>query len=160
MALLETLNRVSDALDKKAPKVGVFIDLSKAFDTVDYTILLNKVDYYSIKGLTLEWFKNDLSGRLQYVGIGAVSSHVLPIVGSILGPLLFLIYVNDLSMCSKLFILFAHDINIFFSEKSIDYSFEILNNELNNLSEWFKANKLSLNLKTNRIHCFWQRKKA
>ena len=61
MALLETIDRVSDALDKKRTTVGVFIDLSKAFDTVDHTILLNKLDYYGIKGLALEWFKNYLS---------------------------------------------------------------------------------------------------
>ena len=124
MALLETIDRVSDALDKKRTTVGVFIDLSNAFDTVDHTTLLNKLDYYCIKGLALEWFKNYLSYRLQYVKIGGVSSHVTH-KGSILGPLLFLIYVNDLPMCSKFlkFILLADDINIFFSDKSIDYCF-------------------------------------
>ena len=116
--------------------------------------MLNKLDYYGIKDLALEWFKNYLSDRLKYVQIGGVSSHMLPITcgvpqGSILGSLLFLIYVNYLPMCSKFFkfILFADDTNIFFSDKSIYYCFEILNNELINLSEWFKANKLSLNLK-------------
>ena len=110
------------------------------------------MDYYGIKGLVCEWFKNYLSDRLQYVEILGVSSHMLSITcgvpqSSILSPLLFLIYVNDLPMCSKFlkFILFADDTNIFFSDKSIDYCFEIFNNELINLSEWFKANKLSLN---------------
>ena len=151
---MDTIDRVFDALDKKRTTVGIFIDLSKAFDTVDHTILLNKLDYYGIKGLALEWFKNYLSDRLQYVEIGGVSFHMLPITcgvphGSILGPLLFLIYVNDLPMYSKFFkfILFADDTNIFFCDKSIDYCFEIFNNELINLSERFKANKLFLNLK-------------
>ena len=57
MALLETIDRVSDAIDRKSNTVGVFIDLSKAIDTVDHTILLNKLDYYGIKGHVLEWFK-------------------------------------------------------------------------------------------------------
>ena len=108
MALLETTDRVSDALDKKSTTVGVFIDLYKAFDTVDHTILLSKFDYYGIKGHAHEWFKNYLSDRLQFVEIGGGSSHMLPITcgvtqGSILGPLLFLIYDNDLPMCFKFF---------------------------------------------------------
>ena len=65
MTLLETIDCVSNALDKKRTTVGVFIDLSKAFDTVDRTILLNILNYYGIKGLALEWFKNYLSDRLQ-----------------------------------------------------------------------------------------------
>ena len=83
----------------------MFNDLSKAFDSVDHTILLNKFDYYGIKSLALQWFKNYLSDRLQYVEIEGVSSHMLPITcgvpqGSILGPLIFLIYLNDLPMYS------------------------------------------------------------
>ena len=94
-------------MERTCDTVGVFIDLSKAFDTVDHTLLLNKLDYYGIKGLALAWFKNYLSDRLQYVGIGSVSSHMLPIIcgvpqGSILSPILFQIYVNDLPICSKI----------------------------------------------------------
>ena len=147
--------------------MGVFIDLSKAFDTIDHTILLNKLDYYGIKGLALESFKNYLSDRPQYVEIGGVSFHMLPKTcvvpqGSILDPLLFLNYVNDLPICSKFLKLipFADDRNNFFSDNSIDYCcFELFINELVNLSEWFKVNKLSLNLK-NRIYCCWQRGKS
>ena len=137
------------------------------------------MDYYGIKGLAFEWFKNGIKGlalkwfknylsnRLRYVEIGGVSSHMLPITcgvpqGSRLGLLIILIYVNDLPMCSKClkFILFADDTNIFFSDKSIDYCFEIFSNELINLSQWFKANKLLLNLKKKiRIYCFWQRER-
>ena len=96
MALLETMDRVSNALDINNTTVGVFIDLSKAFDTVDHIILLHKLDYYGFNGPELELFKNYLSVRLQYVKIGGVSSHMLPITcgvpqGSIIGPLLYLI---------------------------------------------------------------------
>ena len=103
---------------------------------------------------------------MSCIEIGGVSSHMLPITyevpqGSILGHLLFLIYVNDFPMCSKFlkFILFVDDTNIVFSDKSIDFCFEILNNELINLSEWFKANKLSLNLKKQDILFLAEEKK-
>ena len=99
MALLETIDRVSDALDKTRTTVGVFIDLSKAFDTVAHTILLNKLYYYGIKGLAIEWFKNYLSDRLQYVKIRGVSSHMLPITcGYRKVPYWALYYFSSMSM--------------------------------------------------------------
>ena len=106
------------------------------FDTVDHIILLNKLDYYGIKGLALEWLNNYLSDRLQYIEIGGFSSHMLPV------PYLALYYFSFMSMicqCSKFvkFMLLEDDTNIFLSDKSIDYRFEIFNNELINLSECF-----------------------
>jgi exonuclease III len=154
MALLETVDQISEALDNKETTVGVFVDLSKAFDTVDHTILLRKLCHYGIRGIVLDWFSSYISNRLQYVSINNSKSKMLPIScgvpqGSILGPLLFLIYVNDMVNCSALlkFILFADDTNIFYSTKNHGFTENIINDELNKLSIWFRVNKLSLNIK-------------
>jgi hypothetical protein len=126
------------SIDRREFAVGIFLDLSKAFDTVNHNILLDKLNYYGIRGLSLDWFKSYLSNRFQYVEFN----------GSILGPLLFLLYINDLNQVSNIleFILFADDTNILFSGKYCCSLSNILNNELHNISIWLKANMLSLNL--------------
>ena len=73
MTLIETLDRVSHALDRKNTTIGVFIDLSKAFDTSNHNIL-SKLHHYGIRGLAYDWFKNDLSNRLQYVKVGSIEN--------------------------------------------------------------------------------------
>ena len=158
-ASLELIDQVLYDLDKKNNPVVVYMDLSKAFDTLDHRILLNKLKYYGINGIALKWFSSYLSNRLQYVQIDSTKSEMSPIVtgvpqGSILGPLLFLIYMNDIPNASDIFkfILFADDTSLksFINSKLpgflLENSTNIINTELQKVNDWLAVNKLSLNV--------------
>lgn len=132
----------------------MFLDFAKAFDTVNHQILLMKLEKYGIRGVPLNWFSNYLNNRQQYVTIDGVSSSKQSVLcgipqGSSLGPILFLLYINDISNCSnKLsFRLFADDTNIFASSTSIIELESLVNEELIKVKEWCNQNKLSINLK-------------
>ena len=133
-AIIQLTNEILNSFEQNLLTLGVFIDLSKAFDTVDHSILITKLDHYGIKGKTLNWFKSYLKYRSQCVCLESDSSDFKEIScgvpqGSILGPLLFLIYVNDIYNTSgKLkFILFADDTNLFYSHHDVYMLFDTFN---------------------------------
>ena len=154
-AVTELIENILDGYENKESTLSVFVDLSKAFDTINHDILLNKLCHYGVRGQALEWFKSYLLNRKQYVSLGAeYKSQILPIEcgvpqGSILGPLLFIIYTNDIPSCLKQShpILFADDTNISLKGQNAVLLYQTMNAELEILGDWYKANKLSLNVK-------------
>ena len=155
-AILELIDQVSNAFDNNNFVLGVFIDLSKAFDIVDHNILLEKLSMYRVKGNNLMWFHSYLFNRKQYIEFQnddkKEKTKSLTIKcgvpqGSILGSLLFIVYVNDLYLASDISkpIMFADDTNLFCSGKHIKTLFQTANIELEKIAIWFQANKLFLN---------------
>ena len=157
---------VCKTLENNKVGLGVFLDLSKAFDTIDHEILIKKLNFYGIRGRALEWFKSYLCNRKQYVLFQGNKSEMASIThgvpqGSILGPLLFIIYINDLHKCLKTSkpILYADDTTLFNSADNIRILFKNTNNDLKSLHEWFKCNKLSINTSKSFYMIFQKKKK-
>ena len=156
-ALLELVEKVTNAVDQKKYTVGVFIDLKKAFDTIDHSLLLKKLEFYGVRGIALKWLTSYLGNRKQYVDINGELSMYLTVLcgvpqGSILGPKLFILYINDICNISNILdmILFADDTNIFCTDENIISLSNKISEELSKLNVWFAVNKLSLNIsKTN-----------
>ena len=161
-ALLEITDQIYSKLDDDNCAIGVFLDLSKAFDTIDHKILLYKLHHYGFRGVIGDWFSSYLSNRKQYTycnkaqsALGTIETGVPQ--GSVLGPILFTIFVNDLAnaMNDAKPRLFADDTNIFYFSNKVDDLAKVINSELTKLDEWFKANKLLINTsKTN--HCLFK----
>ena len=137
------------------------MDLQKAFDTVDHQILLSKLDYYGIQGISNNWFKSYLSNCKQFVSLNGYDSELVEIncgvpQGSVLGPLLFLLYINDLNQAIKFCKVhhFADDTNLLYLGKSIKKLNKLVNIDLKNLLYWLNANKISLNVKKTELVIF------
>ena len=140
-------------LNKKHHTLSIFVDLRKAFDTVNHKILLSKLQHYGFRGLSLQWFGSYLKDRLQQVRINDNLSPLSTVnigvpQGSILGPILFLIYINDLPNVSKLFhfILFADDTTLSITHKNYNSLIQQTNSELLEIDKWIIKNRLSLNV--------------
>ena len=153
LATSHVVNKLLKAIDDGKFSVGIFLDLSKAFDTVNHKILFCKLENYGVRGIALNWFKSYLSNRIQIVSYNCANSDEQPICcgvpqGSVLGPLLFLIYINDISYTSDKvsFCLFADDTSLVYSHNNVDTAIQILNIELEKISSWLLANKLCINL--------------
>ena len=160
-ALMSITENIQTHLDKNELTVGVFIDLRKAFDNVNHDILFTKRDHYGIRGLANDWFRSYLKGRQKFVFIGNQASTIKEIVpgvpqGFCLGPLLFLIYINDLHSCLKYSKAchFADDTNITLSDSLQETLAKRMNYNLRKLSMWLRANKIYLNVEKTELVVF------
>ena len=148
--MVHFINKVTEALNRKKHTIGIFCDLKKAFDTCDPSILLMKLKKYGIANTELAWFNSYLTERQQFVSVKNKSSPLLKIKlgvpqGSILGPLLFLLYINDLPLSSSfLTLLFADDTTLLLSHDDINTLTRLVNIEFRKVCEFFRINRMVL----------------
>ncbi|KAK9511601.1 hypothetical protein O3M35_000225 [Rhynocoris fuscipes] len=153
-AITALLNLIYKDLNDHKYTVGLFLDLSKAFDSVPHDLLFEKLNLYGIRGLALKWLSSYLSDRYQMVLVNGVNSNKLPVTkgvpqGSTLGPLLFLIYINDLGTTinanDSSLILYADDATLYVSDTDHDSLSHKVTSSLNRINQWLQNNHLTLN---------------
>jgi endonuclease/exonuclease/phosphatase family metal-dependent hydrolase len=165
LAAIEIVDRLVTQMDKNEIPINIYLDLSKAFDTLDHNILISKLQFYGLGGSSLQLLKDYITNRKQYVVFGRYESELKTIStgvpqGSILGPLLFIIYLNDIVTSTKIFkpIIYADDTALSATLNTlgnIDQNLESqINNELEKINIWLKVNKLSLNVNKTKAMLF------
>ena len=152
LAIFDLYHYVAESIEHKSTALGIFIDLSKAFDRIDHKLLLAKLQYYGVRGTAYNWFYSYLVDRKHLVSISTESSSPLTMAGgvpqgSILGPLLFNIFLNDINMVSPLLklILYADDTTLLMRDTNPDSLLQNANIEVNKIAEWFSDNNLTIN---------------
>ena len=160
-AFIALIDKIQNIIDNNGFACSVFIDLKKAFDTVNHKILLRKLSFYGIRGNSYKWFESYLCRRFQYTKTKGFSSSIKEILygvpqGSVLGPLLFLLYINDLhkALRHSFSILFADDTNLTVTSRSLKEINWKVNHDLTLLNEWLRANRISLNAKKTELILF------
>ena len=157
-ALIATTEEIRNACDNGKYACIAYLDLKKAFDTVNHNVLLEKMSHYGIKGITSNWFRSYLVERNQYTTIGDYHSTLQEIYygvpqGSVLGPLLFILYINDLHQviqhCSVFH--YADDTNLLLINKSLKTIVSYVNHDLALITDWLRANKISLNTSKTKV---------
>ena len=150
-AITNIHERILENINDGKHTVSIYLDLSKAFDSVNHQILLRKLDHYGVRGVALNFFASYLSRRQQYTSVNGELSSILTVMcgvpqGSTLGPLLFLLYINDLASASDFAVsLFADDTALLKSHTDLKLLERSCNNELIHINNWFLANKLTAN---------------
>ena len=162
-AITDMLQFLYDKLDNGYTVISFFLDFSKAFDSVNHNILLDKLKFYGIRGVPHNWFKSYLRNRSQFVATNNISSSVENIQWSNLGPLLFLLFINDFPNCSNFF-----KFNLFADDSTLTCSFEnfdpvsiptVLEHELSKINDWLLLNRIKVNSQKSHFLIFSYRKK-
>ena len=166
LALIELTDRIRSSIADGDIALGLFIDFTKAFDTVDHNILLYKLNHYGVRGHANNFFRSYLSNRSQFTVINGVESSIKKITcgvpqGSVLGPILFLIYVNDIHRCvtNCKTRLFADDTSLTICHKDPTELKNIATTQIKNLIKWCNSNKLTINFKKTKYIIFHTRNK-
>ena len=165
-AICELVSEIIKNQEQKRPTVGIFLDLSKAFDTLSHNILVQKLNKYGLRGKSSDWFTSYLTGRQLRAKCNTEHdernqySDYFPIEygipqGSCLGPLLFLIFTNDFYLCIEngSCLLFADDTLLYYSHNNIRFLKWNIEQDISRIMDWFRANKLTLNI--NKTECIY-----
>ena len=167
LAVLELIDRISSNMDNSEIPFSLFIDLSKAFDCLDHNILINKLEYYGVRGAASLLMQSYLTGRHQYTQHESDKSELQPITygvpqGSILGPFLFLVYMNDLAQCTRTFSIINYADDTVLSSTICSFTNPLsynIDQEVNKLSKWLSLNKLSINASKSKIMFFYSKRR-